>query len=149
MTNCNERKNTLLYKKYISHTLFSKGLMLVVCERWAGDGDRQLYWPQDLLNIAALLPHLGWVAHPWVTEGPKSSVCRWLSIRHLVSNWLQLNWLKPSVFWLYFCLKSTCFRCSSAYLHRCISWMMTRSRVNMLYNDIFRVRTLQFENTPY
>ena len=23
----------------------SKGLMLVVCERWAGDGNRQLYWP--------------------------------------------------------------------------------------------------------
>ena len=31
--------------KYISHTLFSKGLMWVVCERWAGDGDRLLYWP--------------------------------------------------------------------------------------------------------
>ena len=28
----NERTNTLLYKN-ISHTLFSKGLMLVMCER--------------------------------------------------------------------------------------------------------------------
>ena len=46
--------------------------------------------PKFFLIIAALLPHLGWVAQPWVTEGPKPSVCRWLSIRHLVSNWLQL-----------------------------------------------------------
>ncbi len=32
-TSMNERMNTLLYKNIISHTLFSKGLMLVVCER--------------------------------------------------------------------------------------------------------------------
>ena len=47
MTNFNERTNTLLYKKYISHTLFLKGLMLVVCKRWAGDRDRLLYWPSS------------------------------------------------------------------------------------------------------
>ena len=45
---------------------------------------------QVLLTIAAL-SHLCWVAQPWVTEGPKPSVCRWLSIRHLVSNRLQLQ----------------------------------------------------------
>ena len=73
----NERTNTFFYKKkYISHTLFSKGLTLVVCERWAGDGDRLLFWPKVLLTIAELLPHLGWVAQPWVTEGCKSSVCK-------------------------------------------------------------------------
>ena len=37
----NER--TPLYKNIISHTLFSKGLMLVVCERGVGDGDRLLH----------------------------------------------------------------------------------------------------------
>ena len=42
MTNFNERTNTLLYKN-ISLTLYSKGLMLVVCERWVGDGDRLLH----------------------------------------------------------------------------------------------------------
>ena len=90
MTNFNERTNTLLYKKYISHTLFPKGLMLVVYERWTGDGDRLLFWSKVLLaTIAALLLHLGCVAQPWVTEGPKPSVCRWLSLRHLVSNWLE------------------------------------------------------------
>ena len=43
----NERTNTLLYKNIISHTLFSKGLILVVCERRVGDGDRLLYWPSS------------------------------------------------------------------------------------------------------
>ena len=46
----NKRTNTLLYKN-ISHTLFLKGLMLVVCEMWVGDGNRLLHidpkflWP--------------------------------------------------------------------------------------------------------
>ena len=34
--------------------------------------------------------------------------------------------------WLYLYLTPTCFRCSSTYLHRCISWLTARSRVNML-----------------
>ena len=58
MTNFNERMHTLLYKNiYISHTLFSKGLMLVVGERWAVDGDRLLYWPSStfFLILAGLL----------------------------------------------------------------------------------------------
>ena len=125
MTNFNERTNTLLYKNIISHTLFSKRWWFL-CMR---DGDRLLFWPKVLLStIAALLPHLGLVAQLWVTEGPKPSVCRWFSIRHLVPNWL-----KPSVCWLYYCLTSTCFHCSSAYLHRCISWLTAWSRVNMLH----------------
>ena len=41
---------------------------------------------QVLLIIAALLSHLS-----WVTEGPKPSGCRWFSIRHLVSNWVELH----------------------------------------------------------
>ena len=32
---------------------------------------------------------------------------------------------------LYYCLTSTCFRCSFAYLHWCISWLTARSRVNI------------------
>ena len=87
----------------------------------------ELHWRRG--ETAVLLFHLGWVAQPWVTECPKPSVCRWLSIRHLVSNWL-----KPSVCWLYYCLTPTCFCCSSAYSHRCISWLTARSRVNMLHH---------------
>ena len=51
--------------------------MLVVSERWVGDGDRLIFWSKVLLaTIAALLPHLAGVAQPWVTEGRKPSVCK-------------------------------------------------------------------------
>ena len=86
----NERTHSFI-KIYLSHFILER-VMFLVCERWAGDGDRLLIWPKVLLlTIAALLPHLGLVAQPWVTESPDPSVCRWLSIRHLVSNWLQLQ----------------------------------------------------------
>ena len=62
------------------------------------------YWPQVLLIIAALLSHSGWAAQSWVTEGPKPSVCRWLSLASILSptdsnfNWnSNSNWPKPSV----------------------------------------------------
>ena len=120
----NER--TRFFKKISLPHFILKRVMFVVCERWAGDGDRlpqsssdpKFFWPKVLLIIAAFLSHLGWVAQPWVTEGPKPSVCRWLSIRHLISNWLE-----PSGPGYIRCLTSPCFRCSSAYLHRCISWL--------------------------
>ena len=44
--NFNGRTSTLFYKN-ISHTLFSKQLKLVMCERWAGDGDKLPYWPSS------------------------------------------------------------------------------------------------------
>ena len=45
--------------------------MLVVYEKWAGDGNRPIFWPKVLLvTIAALLPHLSWVSQAWVNEGP-------------------------------------------------------------------------------
>ena len=76
-------------KIYLSHFIIER-VMFVVCERWAGDRDRLLYWSKFFLEaIAALLPHLGCVAQPWVTEGPKISVCRWSSLRHLASNWFE------------------------------------------------------------
>ena len=135
MTNFNERMNILLYEN-ISLTLYSrKGLMLVVCERWVGGGDRLLFWPKVLLStITALLSHSGWAAQPWVTVSPKPSVCHWLSIRHLVPNWLQLQLELTQTIcgtWLYNCLMPTYFCCSSAYLHRCISWLTAQSRVNI------------------
>ena len=89
--------------------------MFFVCKRSVGDGDILLHIdPKFFLTIAALLLHSGWAAQPWVTVGLKSSVCRWLSIRHLVPNWLQLQLeleLTQAVCsaWLYNCLTCTCF----------------------------------------
>ena len=85
------KRTHFFIKIYLSHFILER-VMLLVCERWVGDGDRLLFWPKVLLTtIAALLSHLGWVAQPWVTEGPIPSVCRWFSREHLVSNWLQLQ----------------------------------------------------------
>ena len=70
------------------------------------------YWPKVLLaTIAALLPHLGWAAQPWVAEGPSplsgAGSHSYLQLR-LELNW---NWLTQVVCgtWLYNCLTPTCF----------------------------------------
>ena len=120
-------------KIYLSHFILERVDIGCVWEV-SGDKDGLLFWPNVLLTIAALLSHLSWVAPLWVTEGPKLSVCRLLSIWHLVPD---CNWLKPSVSWLYFSLTSACFRCSCAYLLWCISWLTARLRVNMLHKYIY------------
>ena len=84
-TNFNEWTNTLLYKN-ISLTVYSQKGWCWFCMRDELETGIDCY-----IDPAVLLSHLGWVAQPWVTEGQKPSVCRWLSIRHLVSNWLQLS----------------------------------------------------------
>ena len=94
--------------------------MFVVCEIWVGDRDRLLYWPpSSSLTIAALLPHLGWVAQPEVTKGPKA-LC--LELVLTSASCLQLT-LTALGTWLYYFLTSTWFRYSSANLHRCVSWL--------------------------
>ena len=99
--------------------------MLVACERWVGDGDRLLYWPRVLLTIAALLPHLGWGCSTVGHWGPKA-LCLPLSLTSASS--LQRT---QAVCVLVISLFNA-HRCSSAYLHMCISWLTARSRVNML-----------------
>ena len=106
--------------------------MFIVCERWVGDGDR--------------LPHID----PSFSDHSCTFFSSWLGLLNRRSLMTQTplpsagsqfgilsptdsNWLKPSVSWLYFCLTFTCFRCSSAYLHRWISWLTARSRVNILH----------------
>ena len=153
----NERTHFFI-KIYLSqHFILERvevGYVWEVSWRW---GQTATYWPKVLLTIAALLLYSGWAGQPWVTERPNPSVCRWLSIWHLVPNWLQLQLeleLTQAVCgtWLYNCLMPTCFlwayasatitefnhihrsrwysdifdwmhlfRCSSTYLHRCIS----------------------------
>ena len=120
MTNFNERTNIVLFKKIISHTLFLKG-WCCLCVRDKLETGRDCY-----IDPAVLLSHLGWVAQPWVTDDPKPSVC----------SWSQFSVLSPTnsnhlCTWLYYCLPHTYFRCSSTYLHRCISWLTARLRVNI------------------
>ena len=86
-TSMNERIHFFI-KIYLSHFILER-VMFVVCERWVGNGDRLLYWPKFFWPLQHFFLIMAWVAQPWVTEGPKPSVCRWLSLRHLVSNWLE------------------------------------------------------------
>ena len=73
----NERTNTLLYKKYISHTLFSIGWCF--CWVWKmswRQGQTAILTPSFSSTIAALISHLGWLAQPWVTESTRPLVCK-------------------------------------------------------------------------
>ena len=108
-------------QKYKSLTLyFRKG---DVCSVWemSGDKDRLLYWPKFFSLGTSFASWLG-----LLTKGPKPSVCCWFSLWHPVSNWIE----PPGHLVLLFST-STCFRCSSAYLHWCISWLTARLGVNI------------------
>ena len=85
-TSMNERTHFII-KIYLSHLILER-VMFVVSERWAGDRDRQLYWSKFFWPYQHFFLIMAGVAQPWVTEGPKPSVCRWFSLQHLVSNWL-------------------------------------------------------------
>ena len=120
-----QRTNTLLCKN-IPLTLYSRKGWCWFCVRGELETGTDCY-----ILLPSSSDH-SWAAQPWNIEGPKPSVCRWLSIRHLVPNRLQLE-LTQAVCstWLYNCLTPTCFCCSSAYLHSCISWLTAPSRVNI------------------
>ena len=91
MTHSNGRTNTPPYND-ISLTLYSrKGWCWLYVRGELETGTDGYTLTQLLLTIAALISHLDWAAQPWVTEGPKLSVCHWLSRRHLVPLWLQLQ----------------------------------------------------------
>ena len=128
-TSMNER--THFFIKIISLTLFSKGLMLVVCDRWVGDGDSLLHIDHSSTSFSSWLGLLN--RGSLLAQSPLSAAGSQFGILSPTdSNW---DWLNPCVSWLYLCLTSTCFRSSSAYLHRCISWLTVRSRVNMLQSS--------------
>ena len=112
----NERTRFFI-KIYLSHFILER-VMFLVCERLVETRTDCYIDPMFFFDHSSTFFHLSLVAQPWVTESLKPSVCRWLSLRHLFTNWLQLTRTAPST-WLYYCLTSTCFRCSSAYLHRC------------------------------
>ena len=79
MTNFNERTISLLYKNIPLKLYSRKGDVSCLWEVSWRRGQTATYWPKVLLTIAALFFHLGLVVQPWVTEGLKPHVCRWLS----------------------------------------------------------------------
>ena len=91
----NERTNTLLFNNIIFQTLFSKGLMLVVCERRSWRREQTVILTKSSSStIAALLSHLGWVAQPWVTEG-LATLSRQADSHAGILSSTDSNWLEP------------------------------------------------------
>ena len=159
MTHFIERMNTLLYKNIPPHILFLKGLMLVVCERGVGDWDRLLHIdPKFFFRILAGLLNRGslraaqvfclelvlilWASYLQLELQLPQAVCgTWLYncltptcflgvyTSATITEFKQVHWSRwySDIF-----DRMQPFHCSSAYLHRCISWLMAQSRVNML-----------------
>ena len=69
----NERTHFFI-KIYLSHFILERVDGCVWEVSWRQGPTAIL--TQVLLTIASFLSHLGWVAQPWVTEGPKPSVCK-------------------------------------------------------------------------
>ena len=139
-TSMNER--THFFIKNISLTLYSRKGWCWLCVRGELETGTDCYiLTQALLTIAALLSHPGLgllnCGSLRAQSSPSTAGSQFGISSPTDSN---SNWLKPSVSWLYFCLTSTCFRCSSAYLYRCISWLTARSRVNMLHNILDKIQ---------
>ena len=78
-------------------------------------GQTATYWPKVLLTIiAALLPHLGWAAQPWVSENPSplsGAGSHSAGILSPTATELELTATSQAICgtWLYNCLTFTCF----------------------------------------
>ena len=111
-TSMNERTHFFI-NIYISHTLFSKGLMLVVWEVSWRRGQTATYWPKALLTIAALLSHYARLLNRGSLRAASPQFASWFSRWHLVPQLTPTpTGTDPSRLWhwLYLCLTYTCFR---------------------------------------
>ena len=118
MTNFNERTNTLLYKNIISHTLFLKRW----CWLWVRyelETGIDCYIDPKFFFDHSSTSSSSWLGCSTVGYWGPKALCLPLILNS--ASCLQLTRTAPGT-WLYYCLTYTCFRCSSAYLHRCISW---------------------------
>ena len=127
MMNFNERTNTLLHKNIISYTLFSKGWCLL-CVRYELETRTDCYIDPSSSDHSSTSSS-SWLGCSTVGHWGPKALCLPLALNS--ASCLQLTPTDLGT-WLYNCLPSICFRFSSAYLHRCISWLTARSRVNML-----------------
>ena len=129
-TSINEQTHFFI-KKYTSHTLFSKGLRKGWCWLYVRGGletgtDCHIFTQSSSDHSSTSFS--SWLGCSTVGHwGPKPSVCRWLSIRHLVPNRLQLrleleptgtDWLKPSVAPGYIIVWHPPASCGRTHLHR-------------------------------
>ena len=126
-------KYTSLYKSLTLY--FWKGDVCYVWEMSWRQGQTAILTQVLLLTITAFLSHLGLGCSTVGHWGPKALSLQAGSHAGIlfptVSNHLGTS--------LYYFLTPTCFCCSSTYLHRCISWLMARSRVNIYHCPSIRM----------
>ena len=110
---------------------------------WLGCSTVGHWGPKPSIWSCFSLRHL---VPDWLPRTPRLQLTQ-----AVCGTWLY-NYLTSTCFlWAYACARNsttstsqgdipisstgcTCFLCSSAYLHWCISWLTARSRVNMLHN---------------
>ena len=125
-TNFNDWTNTLLYKN-ISRILFSKGWCLLCVRDELETGTDCYVDPSssDHRSTSFASSWLGLINRGSLrAESPLSAAGSHFGILSPTDS-------NRMCIWLYYCLTSTCFRCSSTYLRRCISWLTARSTVNI------------------
>ena len=148
----NNNERTHFRKIYLSHFI-RKRCERVARERWIGDWtDCNILTPSSSVFSSTSFS-CGWAAQPGVLRAQPSAVS-WFSLPRTATNWLQVT--EPVCgTGLYNCLTSTCFLWASDlhpiqpvhsqgytlmssttctyYLHRCISYLTARPRINMLH----------------
>ena len=156
MTNFNERTNTLLYKN-ISLTLYSRKGWCWLCVRGEFETGTDCYILTPSSSNHRCTFFAFWLGC-WVTEGPGplsgagSYSTGILSPKAVSGTRIYFCLTFTCFLWAYASATITefnhvhwsrcysdifdrmhLFGCSSAYLHRCISWLTARSRVTMLH----------------
>ena len=126
---------------------FQKGDVCCVLEM-SGDKDGLLYWPKFFLD------HSSTSFASWLGLLNRGSLRSQSPISAAGSHFGILSPTdsnRPGT-WLYYFLISTCFRCSSVYLLRYISWLTVRSRVNTkqmnLAWELRKLRNMRVEVRP-
>ena len=94
-------------KIYFSHFILER-VMFVVCERWAGDQGRLLYWPKFFLN------HSSTSSSSWLGLLNRGSLRAQSPLSVAGSHFSILSPTNSNHLgtWLNYCLMPTCFCCS-------------------------------------
>ena len=123
----NNEQIHIFIKIWISHFIFER-VMFVACEKWEETRTDCYIDPKFVSRPEQhFFLILAGVAQPWVTEGHTALSLQAGSHAGILSPTVSNH---PDT-WLDYFLMPTFFRCSSAYLHRCISWLKALSRVNI------------------
>ena len=157
-TSMNERTHFFI-KLYLSHFILKRVDVSCVWEVSWRRRQTAKYWAKVLLaTIAVLHPHLGSAAQPWVAEGPSTlsgagshsagilsptatgtELTNSIRLWHDIIVWrppascgrAHLHRIQPQVKVIFRYLRPDA---PVSLLHRWISWLTARSRVNMLYD---------------